>query len=203
MSQDNIPQTLVHEVMVPLAEVLSLSVADGATEVMRKGLYRVAPTKVVVVFAEDGDVVLVATAGHLRGKVLRRTWRGVLGDWVKGQPVVEVSAAAQVVTLGFLVQKVPDVKWLVVVNEAHQVVGVLSREVVMGLMPSEEAATKGPITRGEGKIRLLGESVVNVYYYCSLEQKYYGPETVLPDAEGRMRDQKGHLVQRYEYVESY
>lgn len=195
----NMPQTEVHEEMVRWSDVLPLSVTDGVTEVMRKGLYRVAPTKMVAILAEDGhDVVWVATADDLKGNVLPRTW-DVLGNWVKRQPMIEVSATAKVVTLGFLVQSVLDVTWLLVRNEARQVVGVLNRQVVMRFMPSEEAATKGPITRGEGKTRLWGDSEVNVYYYCSLEQKYYGPDTVFPDAEGRMQDENGHLVVRYEY----
>jgi CBS domain-containing protein len=196
MTGNQAPLTLVGEVMLPIRETLHLTVQDSVQDVMQKGLYTAAVDKLVVIF--DGpEVIAVTGAGRLRGQVLPRSWSGRLGDRLgRLPPPPEITPQTRVAALDFLVQEVRDAEWLLVVDdETGHPLGVLSREVVLDHLPPVEPVPKGEIYRG-AQGRLWGDpEVEHVFYYCQQENRRFGSHAVHPDAQGRMRDRKGHLVE--------
>jgi len=190
------PQMLVDEVQIPIEEVLHLSAQDDVQEVIQKGLYQVPDERPVVIF--DGpEIIAVTAAGKLRGRILPRSWSGPLGDRLGRLSLPpEITAQTRVAGLGFFVQRVPDADWLLVVDdETGQPVGVLSRSVVLDFVPPPDLTKK---VYRDANLLLWGDpDVEHDYYYCPQENRYYGPQAVHPDAEGRIRDRRGHLVEKY------
>lgn len=191
---NNVPKTLVSEVMVPLKDALQLLAQDTWRDVSRKGLGRI-PDATPVVIVEDAEVMMIATAKKLGGEILPRSWSGKLGDRVRHLPSPPmVMAGTQVVALGFLVQ---DAKadWLLVLDDqTEQPIGLLNSQAVMRYIPSD--TTPPEEIKRSVRFRLWGTSGLNVYYYCDVEKRNYGPHMVRADAEGRMRDPKGHVVEK-------
>ena len=201
MNANTAPQTLVDEVKIPIEEALHLSAQDSLQDVMQKGLYETLDESPVVIF--DGpEVVAVTTAGKLRGEILPRSWSGLLGDRLGRLSLPpEVTAHTRVAALDFFVQQVTDAEWLLVVDdETGQPVGILNRTVVLDFVPPPDAVRKGELYQ---VYRAAGDpSVEHVFYYCPVEKRYYAPHAVHPDAEGRMRDRRGHLVEKCEPPET-
>lgn len=201
MNANAAPQTLVDEVKISIEEALHLSAQDSLQDVMQKGLYETLDESPVVIF--DGpEVIAVTTAGKLRGEILPRSWSGLLGDRLGRLSLPpEVTAHTRVAALDFLVQQVPDADWLVVVDdETGQPVGVLSRTVVLGFIPPPDTTVE--VYRAAPMLLWGDPSVEHAFYYCPVEKRYYAPHAVHPDAEGRMRDRRGHLVEKCESPET-
>ncbi len=196
MTENQAPLTLVGEVMTPIQEALHLTAQDSVQDVMQKGLYTAAGDKLVIIF-DGSEVIAVTSAGRLRGQVLPRSWSGRLGDRLgRLPPPPEITPQTRVAALIFLVQEVHDAEWLLVVDdETGHPLGVLSHKVVLDHLPPVEPLPKGEIYRG-ARGRLWGDpEVEHVFYYCPQENRRFGPHAVHPDAQGRMRDRKGHLVE--------
>ena len=193
MNTNPIPETIADEVKIAVAETLSLSAEDQVQEAMQKGLYDVPGARPVLIY-DGGEVVGVSGAGKLRGEVLPRTWRGPLGKWLSRlPPAPEVTAGTRVADLLFLVQDLREVEWLLVVDEGTgKLVGVLARQVVLRTRPPLDQTAK--IFRAV-ELRLWdGAQVKNVYYYCAVEGRIFGPDAVKHEG-GQVRDRQGHVVE--------
>jgi hypothetical protein len=192
MSADLIPTTLVRDIMVSVEETLRLDAQDGPKEAQDKGLYIAPAGQPVVVY--DGDAVIaVILASKLRHEELTRSWQAPLDERLArvGRPP-QITAQTRAVDLLFLVQDNEKLKWLAVVDdETGELVGVLDRGQVLKFRPPPDPTE--PIWRIS---RLYGVAgVQNVYYYCKVENRIYGPNAVhRDDADGQMRDRRGHLV---------
>jgi len=198
MAENMAPQTLVDEVMVSIEETLHLSTQDSVQVVIQKGLYRVPDDKPVVIL--DGpEVVAVTAAGKLRCQILPRSWSGPLGDRLRRlPPPPEITPQMRVAALDFLVQQVSEADWLLVVDdETGQLLGVLSRKVVLDYLPKPEAVAKGEIRRSAHTLLWGDPNIDHNYYYCPVEKRYYASHAVRPDREGKMRDRRGHLVKKH------
>ena len=190
---DITPETLVDEVKISLKNVLYLSAQDNWREVTQRGLYRASENQLVVIF-QDAEVITITTANKLRSEILPRSWSGKLGDKVRNLPSPPIVAAnTKVVELGLLVQDA-KVDWLLVVdNQTQEPVGVLSSEVVISYTQPDSTPQE---SRQGARFRLWGTSESHIYYYCPIEKRTYSSDMVRFDVEGRMRDPKGHLVER-------
>ena len=196
MSADAVPTTLVLEIMVPIQETLRLEAQDGPREVMDKGLYSdSAPDKQPVVVYDGDAVFAVASRDDLRDSILPMTWWAPLRENLGGvgRPP-EVTAQTRAVDLSFLVKKNHKIDWLAVVDaKTHVLVGVLDRRQVPEYRPPSDPDPTEPTKR---IWRLHGVAgVQNVYYYCEVEKRIYGPNAVDPEANGQMRDRHGHPVE--------
>jgi hypothetical protein len=191
MNADAIPTTLVKEIMVPIQDTLRLDAQDGWEEMTDKGFYSAPAKQPVVVY--DGDAVMaVILKGKLRGS-LPRSWSGPLrGELARVGRPPQVTAQTPAVDLLFLVQDNRTMEWLAVVDEkTGELVGVLDRSQVIALAPPLDPAQ--PIMRS---MRLYGVAGVrNVFYYCKVEDRIYGPNAVHLDANDQMRDRQEHLVE--------
>jgi hypothetical protein len=191
------PQVRVDEGKIPLDLTVQLSAQDKMQAVMDKGLYRAPGDKPVVIWQDD-QIVAVTTVGRLRGRILPRAWAGPLAGYIAGLPLPpEVVGTAPIVTLIFLAHQAPECEWLLVVDpETARPRGILSRRVVLNYVPA--ADTELEVFRSSG-VRLWGDSEVErSYYYCPVEDRIYGPHAVRPGPDGRMRDRRGHVVEKRE-----
>lgn len=197
MDEHKGPQVRVDEVKIPLEQTVQLSAQDEMQAVMDKGLYRAPEDKPVVIWQDD-QIVAVATVGRLRGRILPRAWAGPLAGYMTDLPLPpEVVGTAPIVTLIFLAHQESECEWLLVVDsETARPRGILSRRVVLNYVPA--ADTELEVFRSSG-VRLWGDSEVErTYYYCPVEDRIYGPHAVRPGPDGRMRDRRGHVVEKRE-----
>jgi hypothetical protein len=188
------PKTLVREVSKSLDDALCLDSQDGVREALDKGLYQ-APREQPVVIREGDEVIALESAGRLREDVLPRSWQAPIKDWITMLPApAEVSEDTQVAELAFLVQHQRRLTWVLVVEgESGNPVGTLDRAAILRYLPPLDTTVEA---YRDASLRLWGDSTVKHYYYCPVEKKTYGPHAVRPDAQGRMRDRKGHLVEK-------
>lgn len=197
MNTDRAPKTLVDEVKTPIEEALYLSTQDRLQDVMRKGLYEAPGEKPAAIF-DAAEVIAVTTVGMLRGRILPRSWSGPLGNNLGRLSLPpEVMARTQVAALDFFVQEVSDADWLLVVDdETGRPIGILSRTIVLDFIPPPD--TTAEVFRAAHALLWGDPEVEHVFYYCPVEHRCYGPHAVRPDADGKMRDRWGHLVERRE-----
>jgi len=197
MSTNKAPQTLVDEVKIPIEETLHLSARDSLQDVVQKGLYDVPGEKPVTIY-DGSEVTAVTAAGKLRGEILPGSWGGPLGNRMGRLSLPpEVTSNTRVADLVFFVQQEADVDWLLVIDDETKCpVGVLSRTVVLDFIPPPD--TTAEVYRMAHATLWGDPDVEQVFYYCPTEKRYYGPHAVHPDAEGKMRDRWGHLVEKRE-----
>ena len=195
------PKILVDEIKIPIKDVLSLSTQDGIKEIKQKKIHNQAKDEPVVIF-KGSEVIVIATVAKLFGQLLPRSWMsGTLGEQLRSVSLPpRVTSRTKVAELDFFIQSIPDHEWLLVVDdETGYPVGILNRYKAMEYLPSKESvlASLDPsqLVRNPN-LRLWGDPAIeHVYYYCSIEDRHFGPHAVHPDAQGQMRDRSGHLVE--------
>ena len=196
MNASEMPKTTVRQVLTLFDDAIRLDGEDGVPEALHKGLYD-APADKLVVICQGDEVIALVSAGKLRGETLTRSWQAPLKNEIGSLSATpEVSAGAPVAEVGFLVQMDHDLEWVLVVDEdSGEPVGALDRATIERFLPPLDFTQEAYRAT---EARLWGDAQVKHYYYCPIEDKAYGAHAVRPDAEGRMRDRKDHLVERRE-----
>lgn len=195
MLSDHAPYTLVREVKIPLRETLQFTVQDTLQTVIQKQLYQCNADIPVTIFDEE-EVIGITTAGELRGRFLPRTWTGKLGDNIRRMSLPAViTNNTRVAHLLYLVQLDHPIDWMLVIDDDSGVPnGILNRQIVLQYMPP--LSKPGEVYR-DPDTRLWGDPDISpVAYYCKVENRYFGPNSIKFDAQGNPRDSKGHPVQR-------